>query len=89
MWASEHAIPSKTAQHQQAKFDQQMENGSLVIELDISLKSLDEVYAFTSYKLYREHKNWTDAELHCKSEGGQLASIHSPWEQKLAQKAAV
>ena len=44
--------------------------------------------AFTSYKLYKEKKNWTDADLHCKSEGGQLASIHPKWEQEMAEKAA-
>ena len=32
--------------------------------------------------------NLVDADLHCKSEGGQLASIHSLWEQTLAEKAA-
>ena len=46
------------------------------------------MYAFTSFKLYKERKRWTDAELHCKNEGGQLASIHSKWEQTMAEKAA-
>ena len=52
------------------------------------MNASDEVYAFTSYKLFREKKSWTEAELHCESEGGQLASIHSLWEQTLAKKAA-
>ena len=62
-------------------------NQTLVIELDVNMKPSDEVYAFTSYKVYREYKSWTEAELHCKSESGQLASIHSNWEQTLAEKA--
>ena len=65
-----------------------MKNGGLVIELDINVKPTDEVYAFTNYKLYKEAKSWTDADQHCKSQGGQLASIHSQWEQTLGKKAA-
>ena len=61
---------------------------SLVLDFQIDMKLSDEVYAFTSYKLYREKKNWTDAELHCKLEGGQLASIHSQWEQAQAVREA-
>ena len=64
------------------------ENRSLVIELDIFKKPSDEIYAFTSYKLYRERKKWSDAEIFCKSRGGQLASIHTKWEQALAKTAA-
>ena len=68
---------------------QQMTNKRLVINLDINKKPSDEVYAFTSFKLYKDElKSWTDADLHCKREGGQLASIHSLWEQKMAEKAA-
>ena len=67
---------------------QQMTNKSLVIELNINIKPSDEVFAFTSHKLYKEKKSWTDANLHCKREGGQLASNHSRWEQTLAKKAA-
>ena len=67
---------------------QVVENGSLAIELDVDMKPEDEVYAFASFKLYwEEEKSWTEAELHCESEGGQLASIHSHWEQTLAKKA--
>ena len=33
-------------------------------------------------------KTWDEADSFCKSEGGQLASIHSVLEQKLAEKAA-
>ena len=67
---------------------QQMANNRLVIDLTINKDLSDEVYAFTSFKLYSEKKSWTDADLHCKSEGGQLASIHSSWEQTMAEKAA-
>ena len=67
---------------------QQTTNKSFVIDLDINKKPSDEVYAFTSFKLHKEKKSWTDADLHCKSEGGQLASIHTQWEQTLAEKAA-
>ena len=66
---------------------QNLGHGSLVIELDVNMKPSDEVYVFTSYKVYREYKSWTDADLHCKSEGGQLASIHSQWQQTLAMEA--
>ena len=46
----------------------------------VNLKPSDEVLAFTRYKLYKEAKTWTDADATCKSEGGQLASIHSHWQ---------
>ena len=59
---------------------QQMRNESLVIEFDVDMGHSDEMSAYTSYKLYREMKS--------KSEGGQLASIHSLWEQTLAEEAA-
>ena len=68
---------------------EQMSNGSLVIELDITMNPSDEAYAFTtSYKLYKLKRSWTDADLHCRKEGGQLASIHSKWEQLKVEKAA-
>ena len=74
---------------------QEMTNSSLVIELDINKKQSDEVFAFSSFfKMYVDdeeyvsRKSWQDAKLHCKSKGGQLASIHSIWEQTLAEKAA-
>ena len=67
----------------------QMENRTLVIELDINLRPSDEMFAFTtSYKLHRRWNSWTDAESFCRNEGGQLASIHSELEQKLATEAA-
>ena len=66
----------------------QMKNRNLLIELDINMGPSDEVYAFTNYKLYREWKTWPQADAHCKSEGGQLASIHSRWEHTLALEAA-
>ena len=68
--------------------DLQMINDSLVIELNVNKKQSDEVHAFTSYMLYKEKKSWTDADIHCKNKGGQLASIHSKREQMMAEKAA-
>ena len=59
-----------------------------MIELDIDMKETDELYAFTNYKLYQEYKTWTEAEAHCKKEGGHLASMHSKDQQALAEKAA-
>ena len=67
---------------------QQVGDGSLVIEMDVDKKQADEVFAFTSFKRYAERKNWTEADTHCKSVGGQLASIHSEWEQTLAERAS-
>ena len=73
----------------QKNIQEQLENGSLVIELDIDLTKSDKVYAFTSYKLYRyKWKTRPIAMAHCESEGGQLVSIHSQWEQDMAVKAA-
>ena len=69
-------------------FQQISTDRSFVVELDVDLGQSDECFAFTSYKLYRQKKTRIDAEAHCQSEGGQLASIHSQWEQTLAEKAA-
>ena len=44
--------------------------------------------AFTGYKLSRKKKSWPEAENYCKTRGLQLATIHSKWEQELAEKAA-
>ena len=63
-------------------------NDTLVIELNVEMRDEDEVAWSMSYKLYRKHKTWVDADAHCKSEGGQLASIHSKWEQEMAEKTA-
>ena len=68
-------------------FQQPSTYRSLVVELVVDLGQSDEFFAFTSYKLYRQKKTRIDAETHCQSEGGQLASIHSQWEQTLAEKA--
>ena len=68
---------------------QKFGKGSLVIEVDVDMKEGDEVnYAMMKYKLYREKKSWAEAEAHCRSEGGQLVSIHSEEEQAMALKAA-
>ena len=60
----------------------------MVIELDIKKRPQDEVYATMSYKLHRRWKSPALAETFCKNEGGQLASIHSKWEQRMVQEAA-
>ena len=75
-------------------FQQNNENTNVVVELDIVMghKSdlSDKVFAFTSFHLFilSKHKSWSESEAFCKNEGGQLASIHSHWEQMLAVKAA-
>ena len=40
------------------------------------------------YKLYEESKSWSDAEAHCKSEGGHLATVTSLEEMEVAAAAA-
>ena len=72
-------------------FPGRMGNGTLVIDLDVDKGHSDEVvYGFRGggYSLYREYKTWTEAEAHCRSENGQLVSIHSEDEQTLAVKVA-
>ena len=69
-------------------FQEEIGSGSLVIELDLDMSKEDEVAFSTSYKLYRLRKNWHEAEAHCKTEAAQLASIHSQWEQTLAERIA-
>ena len=64
---------------------EEVENGSLVIELNIDMKPPDELNAFTRFKLHKEKKSWNFAKVHCESEGGEIASIHSQWEQTLAK----
>ena len=59
-------------------------NGSLVIELDVQIRPSDKLHAFTDFKLIKEDKTWNDADIFCKSKGGHLASIHSKWEQEMA-----
>ena len=65
-------------------------NESLVLELDVTQSGGGAMvkYGFKGYQLHREKKTWSDAEAHCKSEGGQLASIHSDLEQESAKRAA-
>ena len=69
-----------------------MGNESLVVELDIKQEDgwSDEVSVVivNNYTLHKENKYWNDAEAVCKSDGGQLASIHSDEEQELAKRAA-
>ena len=72
---------------------EKMESGTLEIGLDVVMRQAngwsDQVFAFSSFKLHRRAKKWLQAEAVCKSEGGKLASIHSDWEQMLAEKAAL
>ena len=64
---------------------------SLVIQLDANLTGTvgqtEELVAFTDFKLYETKKTFDDAEASCGNHCGQLASIHSKWEQALADKA--
>ena len=61
---------------------------SVVIEMNVNLIQADEMYAFTSYKFSLLNKIWSEAEANCNSKGGHLATIHSKWEQELAETAA-
>ena len=67
-----------------------MEDGRLAIEIEVDNEKGPDgvVSAFWSYRLFRKNGNWTEGQKACKSEGGQLASIHSQWEQTLAERAA-
>ena len=68
---------------------QKLGSQSLVIKLDADMNESDEIEAYTGgYKLYKEQKSWSSAEAHCKKEGSHLATVHSQWEQTLAEEAA-
>ena len=65
---------------------EQIGNGSLVIHVDVFTREeegwQEEVQVYmsdavgeTKFKLYYDSKNWEEAEAHCLSEGGHLASI--------------
>ena len=62
-------------------------NDSLIIELSVDMNKEDEL-SYKNYKLYYGYKTWSEANAFCIEEGGQLASVHSEYEQKLAEKAA-
>ena len=64
-------------------FQAEMGNGTLVIELVLDMNKEDKL-AFASYKLNQQRESWIDADAYCKSENGQLASIHSEMQQELA-----
>ena len=66
----------------------EMGGENMLIELDLDLRQSDKMSAFTGYKLSRKKKSWPEAENYCKTRGLQLATIHSEWEQELAEKAA-
>ena len=62
---------------------------SLVIQLDVSTREEEGwqeevvVTKYPKYKLFREKKTWANAEAHCQSEGGHLASVPSDKNQGL------
>ena len=68
---------------------QNIENQTLVIELDNEIGKYDKISAhfISGFKLYSEATSWTEAEARCDEEGGQHASINSKLEQTLAEKA--
>ena len=68
--------------------------GALVVRLDVDTREEEgwqEDVAYkkgSGYKLYEEDKSWEDAEAHCQSEGGHLASILTESEQHEVKIAA-
>ena len=60
--------------------------GHLVIELNLETEDWSRVEA-NVFKLFKLLKIPEDAKAHCESLGTQLASIHSKWEQQLAEEA--
>ena len=71
----------------------QIGNGSLVIELDVGEepngeRSEEVVFGFKGYQLHRQKTKRGQAELQCKLEGGHLASLHSQSEQAKAKEVA-
>ena len=71
----------------------QVDSGNLVIQLEVDTREeegwQEEVsYSTTAkwgpekYKLYIMRKSWSDAEAHCKGEGGHLASVLSEEDQQ-------
>ena len=70
--------------------DLQKEIKKLVIELVVDMGKEDEMVFSTGYLFNRPwgEKTWPDAEAHCKSLGGHLASIHLTDQQALAEKVA-
>ena len=69
-------------------FQHQIGNETLIVELDVDMRKGDEIACYSSYKLHRKPKTWAKADAQCKSEGGQLASIHSNDQQRLAEEAS-
>ena len=61
------------------------DNESLTIELE-GPEEPDTV--FWDFKLSKKNLWWKKARKACENDGGQLASIHSTWEQELAEQAA-
>ena len=70
----------------------QLGDGSLVIQLEVYTRceeGLQEKIAYAKekkYVFYTEVKTWTEAEAHCQSEGGNLASVstENEWQKVLS-----
>ena len=69
-------------------FEERVGNNTLVVEITMDIKTQSELSWTTNYKLVQIAKKWTDAKAYCRSEGGQLASIHSEEQQVLAVEAS-
>ena len=66
---------------------EQVGGGKLVIEIEVN--TMEEVsYREGELKLYTVKKNWTEAEAHCTSVGGHLASALSDEEQSVLETVA-
>ena len=69
-------------------FQRAHNNTTLVVEVKLDIKQGDDLTWTSNYKLYGPGKNLVDADAHCKSQGGQLASIHSEQDHARAVEAA-
>ena len=63
-------------------------SGILRIELEVDIRQEGEGWVEavqysegTPYRAFHEQKTWEEAEAHCQSKGGHLASVLSEWEQ--------
>ena len=68
------------------------ETESLIVAIEVDTNEgsaetvtvTEEIPGSEKYKLYKEKKNWTEANAQCEKDGGHLASILSPEEYKAA-----
>ena len=71
-----------------ANIADQVGSGYLKIELEVDIRQengwIEEVQYSegTPYKAFSEEKTWEEAEAHCQSRGGHLASVLSEWENR-------